>query len=233
MFQGLFGMLVASLVILFLVVRGGRAVGVSGEFMEFGGSLMRIVWHGSSYLPGLYAAHARGASGQSKSYALSRRARDAFGLQRAAAENDDAQHCETKEQESGGRRFWSGDHHTQTIVTISVERIGVFGAEFGPVRVTIVSAASEFQRRENIGSFITLGGVAHFAGKMRGDAKFALFEGVPRESLKGRALERDGITVSICNIGRELVGESWCASGKGNCQEEQTMSEFHVSSPGC
>jgi hypothetical protein len=40
MFQGLFGKLVSSLVILFSVVGGGGTVGVCGEFVEFGSSLV-------------------------------------------------------------------------------------------------------------------------------------------------------------------------------------------------
>ncbi len=45
MFQGLFGKLVSSLVILFSVVCGGSTVGVGGEFMEFSSSLVRVIWH--------------------------------------------------------------------------------------------------------------------------------------------------------------------------------------------
>jgi hypothetical protein len=48
MFQGLLGMLVSSLVIFFPVVRGGSAVRMCGELVEFGGSLVRVVWHGVS-----------------------------------------------------------------------------------------------------------------------------------------------------------------------------------------
>jgi hypothetical protein len=48
MFQGLFGMLVSGLVILFLVVRGSSSVRVCGEFMEFGSSLVRVIWHSVS-----------------------------------------------------------------------------------------------------------------------------------------------------------------------------------------
>jgi hypothetical protein len=45
MFQRLFGMLVSGLVITFPVVRGGSTVRVCGEFVEFGSSLVRVVWH--------------------------------------------------------------------------------------------------------------------------------------------------------------------------------------------
>jgi hypothetical protein len=48
MFQGLFGMLVSSLVIFFPVVRGRSSVRVCGEFMEFGSSLVRVIWHSVS-----------------------------------------------------------------------------------------------------------------------------------------------------------------------------------------
>jgi hypothetical protein len=48
MFQGLLGMLVSSLVIFFPVVCGGNAVRVCGELVEFGSSLVRVVWHGVS-----------------------------------------------------------------------------------------------------------------------------------------------------------------------------------------
>ncbi len=48
MFQGLLGMLVPGQVIFFTVVRGGGAVRVRGEFVEFGSSLVRVVWHGVS-----------------------------------------------------------------------------------------------------------------------------------------------------------------------------------------
>jgi hypothetical protein len=46
--HGLPGMLVAGEVILFAVVCGGGTVGVRGHFVEFGGSLMRIVVHDGS-----------------------------------------------------------------------------------------------------------------------------------------------------------------------------------------
>jgi len=39
-------MLVSGLVIFFAVVRGGSTVGVCGEFVVFGSSLVRVVWHG-------------------------------------------------------------------------------------------------------------------------------------------------------------------------------------------
>jgi hypothetical protein len=45
MFQRLLGMLVSGLVILFTVVCGGSTVRVCGEFVEFGRSLVRVVWH--------------------------------------------------------------------------------------------------------------------------------------------------------------------------------------------
>jgi len=48
MFQRLFGMLVSGLVIFFSVVRGGSTVGVCGEFVVFGSSLVRVVWHSVS-----------------------------------------------------------------------------------------------------------------------------------------------------------------------------------------
>ena len=50
MFQGLLGMLVSGLVILFTVVCGGSTVRVCGEFMEFGSSLVRVIWHSLSVL---------------------------------------------------------------------------------------------------------------------------------------------------------------------------------------
>ncbi len=49
MFQRLFGMLVSGLVIFFSVMRGGRTVGVCGEFVVFGSSLVRVAWHSVSY----------------------------------------------------------------------------------------------------------------------------------------------------------------------------------------
>jgi len=44
-FQGLLGKFVSGQVVLFTMVRGGRAVSVCGEFVEFGSSLVRVVWH--------------------------------------------------------------------------------------------------------------------------------------------------------------------------------------------
>jgi hypothetical protein len=41
-------MLVSSLVIFFPVVRGGRTVCDCGEFVVFGGFLVRVVWHSVS-----------------------------------------------------------------------------------------------------------------------------------------------------------------------------------------
>jgi hypothetical protein len=38
-------MLVSGLMIFFPVVRGGSTVGVCGEFVEFGSSLVRVIWH--------------------------------------------------------------------------------------------------------------------------------------------------------------------------------------------
>jgi hypothetical protein len=49
MFQGLFGMLVSGLVIFFPVVRGGSTVRVCGEFVGFGSSLVRLIWHSLSH----------------------------------------------------------------------------------------------------------------------------------------------------------------------------------------
>jgi hypothetical protein len=48
MFQRLLGMLVSGLVIFFTVVCSGSTVRVCGEFVEFGSSLVRVVWHGVS-----------------------------------------------------------------------------------------------------------------------------------------------------------------------------------------
>jgi len=48
MFQRLLGMLVSGLVIFFAVVRGGSTVRVCGELVEFGSSLVRVIWHGVS-----------------------------------------------------------------------------------------------------------------------------------------------------------------------------------------
>jgi hypothetical protein len=45
MFHCLLGMLVSGLVILFPVMRGGGTVRVCGEFVELGGSLVRVIWH--------------------------------------------------------------------------------------------------------------------------------------------------------------------------------------------
>jgi hypothetical protein len=43
--HGLLGVFMASEVIFFAVMHGGRAMCVRGQFVEFGGTLMRIVWH--------------------------------------------------------------------------------------------------------------------------------------------------------------------------------------------
>jgi hypothetical protein len=48
-FQRLFGMLVSGLMIFFPVVRGCSTVRVCGEFVEFGSSLVRIIWHSVSH----------------------------------------------------------------------------------------------------------------------------------------------------------------------------------------
>jgi hypothetical protein len=48
MFQRLLGMLVSGLVIFFTVVCGGSTVRVCGEFVEFGSSLVRVIWHSVS-----------------------------------------------------------------------------------------------------------------------------------------------------------------------------------------
>ena len=45
MFKCLFGMLVSGLVIFFPVMHGGSTVHVCGEFVEFGSSLVRVLWH--------------------------------------------------------------------------------------------------------------------------------------------------------------------------------------------
>jgi hypothetical protein len=50
-FHCLLGMFVSGLVVFFSVMRGGGAVRVRGEFMEFGSSLVRLVWHGYSSFP--------------------------------------------------------------------------------------------------------------------------------------------------------------------------------------
>jgi hypothetical protein len=55
--QRLSGMLVPGQVIFFSVVRGGSAVRVRGELVEFGSSLMRVVWHSVSQL--CYPLHPR------------------------------------------------------------------------------------------------------------------------------------------------------------------------------
>ena len=44
-FHRLLGMFVARLMILFAMMRRGSTVSVCGKFVEFRGSLMRIVWH--------------------------------------------------------------------------------------------------------------------------------------------------------------------------------------------
>jgi len=49
MFQRLFGMLVSGLVIFLAVVRGCSTVRVCGEFVVFGSSLVRVIWHSVSY----------------------------------------------------------------------------------------------------------------------------------------------------------------------------------------
>jgi hypothetical protein len=46
MFQRLFRMLVPGLVIFFPVVHRGSPVRVCGELVEFGSSLVRVIWHG-------------------------------------------------------------------------------------------------------------------------------------------------------------------------------------------
>jgi hypothetical protein len=48
MFQSLSGVLMTSLMIFFSVVSGGGAVRVCGEFVELGGSLVRVIWHDES-----------------------------------------------------------------------------------------------------------------------------------------------------------------------------------------
>ena len=50
MLQCLFGMLVPTLVIFFPVVRGRGTVRVCGQFVEFGSSLMRVIWHSFPHL---------------------------------------------------------------------------------------------------------------------------------------------------------------------------------------
>lgn len=49
MLQCLFGMLMSGLVIFFAVVRRSNAVCMCGEFVEFGSSLMRVIWHSGSH----------------------------------------------------------------------------------------------------------------------------------------------------------------------------------------
>jgi hypothetical protein len=49
MLQCLLGMLMSGLVIFFAVVRRSNAVCVCGEFVEFGSSLVRVIWHGVSH----------------------------------------------------------------------------------------------------------------------------------------------------------------------------------------
>jgi len=49
-FKRLFGMLVSGLVIFFPVVYGGGTVRVCGEFVEFGSSLVRVLWHNIFHL---------------------------------------------------------------------------------------------------------------------------------------------------------------------------------------
>ena len=48
-FQRLFGKLVSGLVIFFPMVRGGSTVRVCGEFVEFGSSLVRVIWQSVSH----------------------------------------------------------------------------------------------------------------------------------------------------------------------------------------
>jgi hypothetical protein len=45
MFHCLLGMLVSGLVIFFPVMHGGGTVRVGGELVEFGCSLVRVIWH--------------------------------------------------------------------------------------------------------------------------------------------------------------------------------------------
>ena len=45
MFKRLFGMLVSGLVIFSPVVYGGGTVRMGREFVEFGSSLVRVIWH--------------------------------------------------------------------------------------------------------------------------------------------------------------------------------------------
>ena len=50
MLQCLFGMLVPTLVIFFPVVCGRSTMRVCGQFVEFGSSLMRVIWHSFPHL---------------------------------------------------------------------------------------------------------------------------------------------------------------------------------------
>lgn len=50
MLQCLFGMLMPTLVIFFPVVCGRSTMRVCGQFVEFGSSLMRVIWHSFPYL---------------------------------------------------------------------------------------------------------------------------------------------------------------------------------------
>jgi hypothetical protein len=50
-FQRLLGIFVSGLVIFFPMVHGGSTVGVCGEFMEFGGPSVRVIWHSVSHPP--------------------------------------------------------------------------------------------------------------------------------------------------------------------------------------
>jgi hypothetical protein len=50
MFKRLFGVLVSSLVIFFPVVCGGGTVRMGREFVKFGSSLVRVIWHRISIL---------------------------------------------------------------------------------------------------------------------------------------------------------------------------------------
>jgi hypothetical protein len=45
MFQHLFGVLLSGLVVFFSEVCRSRTVRVCGEFVELGGSLVRVIWH--------------------------------------------------------------------------------------------------------------------------------------------------------------------------------------------
>jgi hypothetical protein len=48
MFHGLPGVFMPGLVVFFPVMRGGGAMRVRGEFVEFRSSLVRVIWHGVS-----------------------------------------------------------------------------------------------------------------------------------------------------------------------------------------